>query len=61
MNWPEFVVMAELAMREAGVDPDDVTMRVEVGDSYYNADTTPDGIGVSRYNDRPYLVIWGQP
>lgn len=58
MNWPDFVVMCEATMRDKGIDPYSVTIRVEVTDSYYDADVTPEKIGIAMY-DKPYLVING--
>jgi hypothetical protein len=59
MNWPEFVAACEEEMRRENVNPDDVTMRVEVSDGYYDGNLTPMRIVIMEYYDKPHLVLWG--
>ena len=61
MNWPEFVQACEVEMRKANVDPEKVTVRVEVSDSYYDANLERAWIYVSEWSDPPgkYLIFFG--
>lgn len=66
MNWKEFVEVCEQKMADAGIRQKgtDVIVRVEVGDSYYDANVTSKSIYISDYTGSPhepgmYLVIFG--
>lgn len=49
VNWPEFVKACEEAMAARAVDPSNVTVRLEVDDSYY--DGPVDDVYVQYYSD----------
>jgi hypothetical protein len=62
MNWTEFKEKCEKAMSDLALDPADVTVRVEVGDSFYDQDVTENNIWISSYDDPSgtRLVIMGR-
>lgn len=60
MDWYEFVALCNKAMIQASVSKHMVKVRVEVSDSYYDQDVTPESIGVALYDDGPRLVITGK-
>lgn len=59
MNWLEFVAEAESVMAHGLVSPENVTVRVEVSDSFYDKDITADCLSVREYNDGFRFIIWG--